>query len=219
MPVKFSQSEPFDGAVTLEPAQVRFRGELVRGLPRKRVPVNVKLRGILPSDYEVRSIITEPSEVQIEGNSEALEQIEAIDTDVIDVTGMTSDRVLLVPLMEPEGGKISLSKATGVKVSITLTEARAERLITNVPLEIRGTETPQKWVSIPQNVSIGIEGKPSLIASLDQTGEQISAYVDLSNIYMSPVTLPVRAEVKSADELRITRIEPSNVTINTLGDK
>ncbi|MBQ4431031.1 MAG: hypothetical protein II877_05970, partial [Synergistaceae bacterium] len=108
MPVKFSQSVPFEGSVAIEPAQVRFRGMLVRGLPRKRVPVNVRLSGLLNPDYEVRSIITDPSEVQIEGSAEDLALIDTIDTEVIDVSGMNADRVIVAPLKKPETGNISL---------------------------------------------------------------------------------------------------------------
>lgn len=215
MPVKFSQSVPFEGAVAIEPAQVRFRGLLVRGLPRKRVPVNVRLSGLLNPDYEVRSIITDPSEVQIEGSAEDLALIDAVDTEVIDITGLNSDRVIVAPLKKPEAENISLVNTSGVKVSIYLSEARAERVLTNIPVEIRGTDAPQNWVSLPASVSVAIEGTPSLIESFSEDDVHVTAYVDMSNIFMSPVTLPVHAEIVSGDAFRITRIEPANVTVNT----
>ena len=216
MPVKFSQSEPFDGAVAIEPAQVRFRGLLVRGLPRKRVPVNVRLSGLLDPDYEVRSIITDPSEIQLEGSAEDLALIEAVDTEVIDISGVNADRVIVAPLKRPENENISLVNASGVKVSIYLSEARAERVLANIPVEFRGTDSAQKWVSIPASVNVTIEGRPSVIENFDTDTAKISAYVDMSNIFMSPVTLPVRAEITSGDAFRVTRIEPANVTVNTL---
>ena len=216
MPVKFSQSVPFDGSVAIEPAQVRFRGMLVRGLPRKRVPVNVRLSGLLNPDYEVRSIITDPSEVQIEGSAEELAMVETVNTEVIDVSGMNADRVIVAPLIKPEGDNISLVNASGVRVSIYLSEARAERVLTNIPVEFRGTDTPQNWISIPQHVSVFIEGRPSMIENFDANTAEIRAYVDMSNIFMSPVTLPVKAEIVSGDAFKVTRIEPANVTVNTL---
>ena len=216
MPVKFSQSVPFDGAVAIEPAQVRFRGMLVRGLPRKRVPVNVRLSGLLDPDYEVRSIITDPSEVQIEGRAEDLALIDAVDTEVLDVSGMNADRVIVAPLRHPENENVSIVNASGVKVSIYLSEARAERVLTNIPVEFHGTDTPQNWICLPANVSVAVEGRPSLIENLDPGAVKISAYADMSNIFMWPVTLPVHAEIASGDGFRVTRIEPANVTVNTL---
>lgn len=215
MPVKFSQSEPFDGAVTIEPAQVRFRGLLVRGLPRKRVPVNVRLTGLLNPDYEVRSIITDPSEIQIEGSAEDLALIDSVNTENVNVSGMDSDRVIVVQLKKPENGNISFVNASGVKVSIYLSEARAERVLTNIPVEFRGSDA-QKWISIPAHVNVAVEGRPSLIENFSLDNVKISAYVDMSNIFMSPVTLPVNGEILSGDGCKITRIEPANVIVNTL---
>ena len=214
--VKFSQSEPFDGVVAIEPAQVRFRGTLVRGLPRKRVPVNVRLTGKLNSDYEVRSIITDPSEVQIEGETQDLAKIEAVDTEVIDVTDLNEDKVIVVPLRQPEVEGVSLTSGASVRVTIQLSEARAEKMLTNIPVEFLNTDSPKEWLCSPQNVSVTIDGRPSLIEGFDASPAEVRAYVDMSNIFMTPVTLPVRAEIVSDDSFRVIRIEPQNVTVNAL---
>ncbi|MBQ7593854.1 MAG: hypothetical protein IJU48_05825 [Synergistaceae bacterium] len=215
MPVRFNQSQPFDGNVAIEPAQVRFRGNLVRGLPRKRVPVNVRLTGKLDADYEVRSIITDPSEIQVEGNADELAKIETVDTEYIDVSSMNSDTVVVAPLRMPDIAGISFVNASSVKVSVLLSEARAERMLANIPVELRGAEAGQNWLCSPANVTVTIEGRPSLIESFDVGASGLNAYVDMSNIFMAPVTLPVRTEL-SADVFRVTRIEPANVTVNNL---
>lgn len=217
MAVKFSQSEPFNGSVTVEPAQVRFRGNLVRGLPRKRVPVNVRLTGRLDADYEVRSITTDPSEVQIEGSAEDIAKVEGIDTEVIDVSSVTEDKVIVSPLKQPEVEGVSLVNNSSVRVSLQLSEARAEKMLTNIPVELRNLpDTPEDWIANPRSVSVTIEGRPSLIANMSENDVEIKAFVDMSNIFMTPVTLPVRAEIVSGDAFAITRIEPQNVTITSL---
>ena len=217
MAVKFSQSEPFNGSVTVEPAQVRFRGNLVRGLPRKRVPVNVRLTGRLDADYEVRSITTDPSEVHIEGSAEDIAKVEGIDTEVIDVSSVTEDKVIVSPLKQPEVEGVSLVNNSSVRVSLQLSEARAEKMLTNIPVELRNLpDTPEDWIANPRSVSVTIEGRPSLIANMSENDVEIKAFVDMSNIFMTPVTLPVRAEIVSGDAFTITRIEPQNVTITSL---
>lgn len=219
MPVKFAQSEPFDGNVTIEPSQVRFRGSLARGLPRKRVPVNVRLAGKLDADYEVRSIITDPSEIQIEGENEALERVDAIDTEIIDVSMMRADRVIVAPLRQPEIAGINLLSGSSVRVSLQLSEVRAEKMLANVPVELRGMDNVQNWVCNPAAVSVTVEGRPSLIENFNAESADLRAYADLSNIFMAPVTLPVRAEVGLSVDYRVTRLEPSTVTINNLSLK
>lgn len=211
--VRFNQSEAFDGNVTIEPAQVRFRGNLVRGLPRKRVPVNVRLTGKLDADYQVRSIIIDPSEIQIEGNAEDLAKIEAIDTEYIDISMMNDDSIIVAPLKMPDIAGISLVNASSVKVSLQLGETRAERIFANIPVELRGVETGQNWICSPANVSVTVEGRPSLIENF---AAELKAYVDMSNIFMAPVTLPVRTELISSDVFRVIRVEPANVTVNNL---
>ena len=216
MPVKFSQSEPFDGSVAIEPAQVRFKGTLARGLPKKRVPVNVRFKGELNADYEVRSIITDPSEIQIEGSSADLAKIETVDTETIDITLIDSNQVLAVPLKHPDIEGVTLN-VSSVRVNLQLGETRAERRLTNIPVELRGAPENESYTCSPSGVSVTIEGRPSLIEAFEPDGNKIKAFADMSNIFMTPVTLPVRTEIASADVFRVTRIEPQNVTVNVSG--
>lgn len=215
MPVKFSQSEPFEGTVTIEPAQVRFSGSIARGLPRKRVPVVVRLAGKLDSDYEVRSIVTDPSEVQIEGKAEDLAKVEAVDTGIIEISAMNKDSVIVSPLRQPEVNGVSLVNTAAVKVSIHLSEAHAEKMIRGVPVELRGTDSPQNWQCSPSSVTVTVDGKPSLIESLDPENAGLKVFADMTNIFMTPATIPVRTEMPSQDLFRIVRIEPQNITVNT----
>lgn len=215
MPVKFSQSEPFEGSVTIEPAQVRFKGNLARGLPRKRVPVNVRLTGELDGDYEIRSVITDPSEVQIEGDAEALSKVEAIDTETVDISLLDSDQVIVAPLKVPDIEGVSLVNASSVRLSLQLSEVRAEKKIANIPIELRGVvDSSQQWFCSPSGISVTIESIPSRIESFSPESAGLKAFVDLSNIFMTPVTLPVRTEITSGDIFKVTRIEPQNVTVN-----
>ncbi|MBR0079560.1 MAG: hypothetical protein IJP69_04210 [Synergistaceae bacterium] len=222
IPVKILQSEPFEGSVTVEPAQVRFRGILARGLPRKRVPVDVRLTGKLDADYDVKSITTDPSEIQVEGKAADLSRVETVFTEVIDVSSMSENQNIVVPLKQPEIEGVSIVNASSVRVNLQLSEVRAEKMLANIPVEFRGTETPDKWLSNPSTVSVTIEGRPSLIEKFSADDIKIKAYVDMSNIFMAPVTLPVKAEIMlSADVVspfRVVKVEPNNLTINALGD-
>lgn len=216
MPVKFSQSEPFEGTVTIEPAQVRFRGMLARGLPKKRVPVNVRFSGKLDSDYEIRAVTTDPSEVQIEGAAEDLAKVEAINTELIDISLLASNQVIVAPLRQPEVKGVSLVNSSSVKVSLQLGEVHAEKRLNNIPVELRGVpEKSGQLICNPSGVAVTIGGRPSLIEKLNADDLKLKAFADMSNIFMTPVTLPVRTEILSGDQqIRVTRIEPQNVIIN-----
>ena len=215
LPVKFEQSEPFEGSVTLEPAQVRFRGSLVHGLPRKRVPVTVRLAGTLDPDYEVRSIVTDPSEALVEGIAEDLAAVEAVNTEVIEISSLNSDSVIVAPLRQPDTDGVSLVGVSSVKVTIQLSEAHAEKMIRNIPVELRGIAGPNEWACSPSAVTVVLEGRPSLIKEFDADKAGLKAFADMTNIFMAPVTLPVRTEIISGDMFRISRVEPQNVTVNS----
>ena len=219
MPVKISQSEPFEGNIAIEPAQVRFKGVLARGLPRKRVPVDVRLMGKLDSDYEVKSITTDPSEVQIQGKREDLAKIETIYTEIIDVSSMSENQNIVVPLRQPEIEGVSLLNVSSVKVNLQLSETRAEKMLANIPIEFTGTDIPDNWLSSPSTISVTIEGKPSLIEKISNDDIKIRGTIDMSNIFMTPVTLPVKAEIITSGDtvspFRITKIEPQNLTVNS----
>ncbi len=101
-----------------------------------------------------------------------------------------------------------------MRVNLQLGETRAERKLTNIPVELRGTSEKQNYICNPSGVSITIEGRPSLIERFEPGESTIRAYADMSNIFMTPVTLPVRTEIVSRDTFRITRVEPQNVTVN-----
>ena len=215
LPVKFAQSEPFDDSVALEPSQVRFKGVLVRGLPRKRVPVNARLNGELNGDYEIRSVVTDPSEIQVEGDAKLLAKIEAVETETIDISNLVADQIIVVPLRSPDVAGVSLSGASSVRVSLQIGEVKAGKKLTNVPIEIRGSDGTQ-WICSPAFADVTIEGSPSRIEDAMAENIGLKVYIDVSNIFVSPVTLPVRAE---AAKFKVTKIEPGTVSVrvNMLG--
>ena len=214
--VKISQSEPFIDNVVIEPPQVRFKGTLVRGLPKKRVPVNVKLTGELDGDHEIKSTVTDPSEVQIEGEREKLDLIEFVDTETVDISLFNSDQVVVAPLKNPDVEGVSILNAQSIKLSVQIGEVRAEKKFPSIPVEIRNydaSENTGKLLTEPQVVSVTVEGTPSKIENFSPENTGLKVFVDMSNIFMTPVTLPVKTELTSSDEFRITRIEPQNISV------
>lgn len=215
LPLKFVQSEPFDGAVTLEPAQVRFKGTLARGLPKRRVPVNARLSGELDADHEILSVVTDPSEVPIEGKLELLDRVEAVETETVDISQFTANQAVVVPLKAPDVEGVSLSGVKSVRLTLQLGEVKAGKTLSNVPVEVRGSD--KSWMVNPASVAVTLEGVPSKIEDLSVGDVGLRAWADLSNIFVTPVVLPVRAELAS-DDFKVVKIEPSTVTVNAAED-
>ena len=217
--VKFSQSEPFEGTVNIEPPQVRFKATLARGLPKKRVPVNVRLTGELDGDHEIKSTVTEPSEIQIEGEREKLDLIEAVDTETVDISSFNSAQVVVVPLKNPEVEGVTILNGSSIRLSVQIGDVRAEKKLSSIPVEIRNSDNIQNLRTEPQFVSVTVEGVPSKIENFSPEEAGLKIFADMSNIFMTPVTLPLRAEIISSDNFRIVRVEPQNVNIDSVSLK
>ena len=99
-----------------------------------------------------------------------------------------------------------------VRLTVTLSELKAGKQLTNVPIQVRGSEADQ-WVVSPASAAVIIEGTPSRVEEVTPESVGLSLYVDLSNIFITPADLALRAEVASAD-FRVVKIEPSTVTVN-----
>lgn len=215
LPVKLSQSEPFEDEVNLEPTQVRMKGALVRGLPKKKVPVNVRLTGKPSSDFEVKAVVTEPSEVQVEGTAARLARISAVDTETVDISWISADQHLVVPLKAPDVRGVSVVDLKSVRLSVQLEPVRATTQFPNVPVTLRQGEAAAGWAITPQSVVVTVEGTPSRMADIHPGDVGLQAYVDVSSIFVDSAALPVRTELASKD-LKVVKIEPPTVTVTAV---
>jgi YbbR domain-containing protein len=144
LPVNVTQSQPFEDDVILEPAQVKINAQLVTGMPRKKVPVNVRLAGKPSVDYEVRTLTTDPAEVMLQGEKEKLDKISAVDTETVDITNLSANQTVVVPLRAFADESVSTVNVSSVRLSIQLEPIVAQKLISNVAVSVNGAEG-QTW--------------------------------------------------------------------------
>ena len=183
------------------------------------MPVNVRLNGQPDRDHEVKSVITDPAEVQIEGERSKLALVEALETETVDISLFEQDNNLVVPLKLPEAEGVSIVGAQSVKVTVQLGNAAARKTLANIPVEIINAENLSQVNNLinknPEFVSVNVEGLPSVIENLTRENSGIRAYADLANIFITPVTLPVVTEINNASaDLKIIRVDPPAVTIS-----
>ncbi|MDR2137730.1 MAG: hypothetical protein LBO68_05510 [Synergistaceae bacterium] len=215
LPVRITQSEPFEDEVTLEPTQVKLNAVLVSGLPRKKVAVNVRLSGRPSMDYAMRSVTTDPAEVLLQGLKEKLDAISAIDTATVDISLLSTDQTLVVPLRPLEDEEITMIDVKSVKLSIQLEPITAQRRLSGIPVSVEGIDdaNARTWGLDPAVVDVTIEASPSLIEAFDPEKSGLKAFVDVSSIFLRKTTLPVRGAIAS-DDFKIVKIEPSTVGVS-----
>lgn len=216
--VNMLQSEAFEDSdtVRMEPQRVRVNAVLARGQPRRKVPVNVRLSGKPSLDFAIHSLTTDPAEVMVEGPANKLGALSAVETETVDISNLSADRTLIVPLKPLKDKSFSVIETKSVKLSIKLEPIAAQKQISGVPVTIHGG-SGAKWKLNPAIADVTIEASPSQMELLDAEELGLSVHVDVANLFLKSATLPVRATV-SDDRFKIIKIDPSTVNISAAGE-
>nr|WP_092073906.1 CdaR family protein [Dendrosporobacter quercicolus]NSL47852.1 hypothetical protein [Dendrosporobacter quercicolus DSM 1736]SDM69861.1 YbbR domain-containing protein [Dendrosporobacter quercicolus] len=77
--------------VTIKPAKVGITTSLLNGPNRKLVDIRTLVTGELPAGTALKSIITEPDQIEIYGEPKTLEQLEFVYTEPISLDGFSKD--------------------------------------------------------------------------------------------------------------------------------
>jgi YbbR domain-containing protein len=192
---------------------------LVTGLPKKKVSVNVRLSGKPFMDYTVRSVTTEPAEVMLQGPQTKLDAISTIDTETIDITDISADQTLIVPLRPFEDEEISMADVKSVKFLVQLEPVMAQKQLSGVLIVMEGIGSgngdEKKWNLSPATTDVTVEALPSRMDMFDPEALGLKVFVDLSDIFLRKTTLPVRAVFASGD-FRVIKVDPSMVTVSAV---
>jgi YbbR domain-containing protein len=215
LPVNVVQSTPFEDNVTLEPTQVKINATLVTGMPRKKVPVNVRLSGKPSVDYAVRSLTTDPAEVMVQGAKEKLDRVSAADTETVDITNLSGDQTVVVPLRVFSDKGVSAMDAASVRLTIHLEPIVAQKQISGVPISVEGTAEKTRWTVEPAVADVTIEAPPSMIERFDATGAGLEAVVNVSGIFRRKAVLPIQTALASED-FKVVKVDPQTVNVSAV---
>ncbi|WMI70511.1 CdaR family protein [Aminobacterium sp. MB27-C1] len=212
LPVEIVKSQPFEDEVTIDPGQIKVTAVLAQGLPKKKVPVNVQVIGEPDSDYSVKAIVVEPSEVEVEGPYPRLGKVTRLETETIDITGLAQEQSMIVPLKPLDDSLLKYTGASSVRVNILLKPYTVSKLLTNVGVEVEGNSIYPGWSVEPNTVNITIEGIPSEIEKISETDFPIQPYVNVTNIVSRKLMVPVQIR-NTSSSIRVVKVDPSRVTV------
>ena len=213
--VNLSQAEPFESEVEWGPKTVTMNAALVRGVPRKKVPVNVRLSGKPASDFAVQSLTTDPAEIMIQGPKSKLDAVSTADTETVDITGLAHDETLVTPLRAFRDKAISAVDVKSVKISVHLAPIMAQRVVSSVPVAVEGSTAGippgRKWIVAPAVVDVVLEAPPSKMNTFDPKKLGLKVFLDTSNFFLTKGELPVQATVSG--DFRVVEIKPSTLAV------
>lgn len=216
LPVKLIQLDGDDLNLTVFPSNVDLSAVLRKGLPRKTVPVDVPLVGEVDENYTIGGVVITPSSVEIEGPENQLLEIKKIQTDSIDIRKIKESKSVVVPVkLDKKFNDVSFTENKTVMVKLILKDKTSNRLLSRIPIEIKGRSVYPGWEMYPKSVNIKIEGPLSVMKKLQSEDIPLSAYVDVTNIVSRELKVPVTVKTKFK-KIRVISVNPARVTVKAL---
>ncbi|MBE4909690.1 YbbR-like domain-containing protein [Bacillus luteolus] len=148
--------------------------------PSKKVPFKINRKGTLQQGLSIVNIEAIPSEITVYGPKEIIDKIEFIDGVTVDISELTNDTTLDIPIPVPEGVK-KISPEV-IKVTIEI-EKEESRTFTNLPIQTFGLREQLQLEFIdPENGTLDVEvlGAPTLLDEIDPS--DIELYINLTDI-------------------------------------
>lgn len=213
LPVEIEKTGEFEDAVTVDPLSVKLSAVLAEGVPKKTVPVNARILGKPTEDFRLKAVIVEPAVATVEGPLGKLDGITKIDTETIDITGISKEQNMVVSLRVPEDSMVTLVGTASVRVNVLLTPFTVTRLLSSLTVEVEGRSVYPAWKMEPESVNVTVEGIPSEVSALDEKEVLIQPFVNVTNVVSRRLTVPVQIRNKTGGKLKVIKVEPANITV------
>ena len=166
--------------------------------PSKVVALKVVPTGEVASGSAINTITPNVSTVTLYGDANALDAIKELEVK-IDVSGLNSDRTYQETIVKPSG--VRSMSSTNVTIKVTM-EKETSREFKDIPITFENLDTSKYKVQATSidatKVDVVVKGVGSIINKLDSS--DIKAYVDLSNLEIGTISVPVMV---SGSDLRL----------------
>ena len=195
--------------IGVEPSQISLRMENRQiGSP----DVQPVVTGALPAGYRVLQVRVSPSVVEVAGPQSVMEQLEALNTETIDIAGRRESFVARVGLVSPRPFLQYLSGGT-VEVTVEIGETQITNTYTGVDVEVVNVAPNLSVVPPLPKVDLVLEGRYSLLQGLDT--DLVVFTADASEItapgeYQMPVQYEVPEELA---DITLFDVSPDNVNV------
>jgi len=199
--------------IKITPSEVSVSAILAQGMPKKEVTVNARLTGNPHPDFKVGSVSVEPVSVKVEGPLKELEKIEKINTETFDISGLSSDQHVVLPLMPLPEGSLNYLSESSVSLRIDIKPFTVTKIFPKVPVVVEGRSVYPGWSVTPDEVEITLEGTASDFRALDETDDPVKAYVNVTNIVSKRLTVPVNVKA-GIPGVKIIKTDPPNVQVS-----
>lgn len=192
-------------------SDIKTASLLIKVVNGKNVPINLKTTGTIPEGYTLEGYELGKNNINILGDSQSLNKIESIDTEIMDMSSLQADSEMDVKLNLPEGISVQSGENTiKVKFKVKKEESTTKSIVCNVQYK----NLSEDFSIEPQNstVNVTLIGAQS---SLDKISSQnINVILDLSNVKEEgSFDYTPQAKLTEGSDVTISAIGSVSVTI------
>ena len=148
----------------------------------KDVPVFPVVTGTPADDYYLRYTSIIPEVVRINGSKEALEQVDSLYTEILDINNARMSVLRECGIVLPSNVKMSLDALPRAEIDVTINmlQYTQDFSLSKGRIELINNQDQYRYEIVENEMSLLLKGKVDDIASLDSN--QISAVIDVERL-------------------------------------
>lgn len=198
--------------LAFSPTEVVVNLPIVKAGRTKTVGIKVKTEGAVKSGFWASQITVDPNIISITGNSEALTNTKFIETEAINVDGLSANKTFTTSLTPP-AGVVLLDSIDSVKVTVNISAADTTKEIVASLSSINLAQTLSVDTSQSEPIRVLVSGPADKLDKL--TSNDVIVSLDLS-IFRSPQTTKIDISkdwITVPTGISIVRFNPSAITV------
>ena len=197
------------GLLQLNPKTVQINVSIQQQQTSRAVPVLPQLTGQPALGYVAAGISVDPPEATLVGSPSALDSVQSVGTEPVDVGGATADVTKTVGLQAPKGTSVALGQK--VAVTVRVQAIPASTIIAVAPSVTDAPADAQVQVGTP-SLNLTLQGTAPLLQGLQP--KDIAAVVSLDGL--GPGTHDVAPAVSVPQGISVQGVSPAKVRVTII---
>jgi YbbR domain-containing protein len=201
-----ASGQPVD-AVEVDPVSVHVSVPVQSSATTRALPILWQLKGAVATGYWISRVTTDPVAVTVSGDRDAVAALDHIDSQPIDVSGLSAARTVIVGLDLPDG--VTVIGATQLSVTVSVVPLSGTRPYPLVAVVVTGLGAGLAADLDSRTVDLVLSGPVPTLSALG--ADAASASIDLSG--RGPGTYTVDVTVHAPTGTAVQSVQPARVTV------
>ena len=170
-------------------------------------PITADWTGVPAEGYRLLNVSVQPNSILVTGPPAVLEELRALRTEPIDISGLTASFTQQLPLVLPDG--VFLDEVQPVFVSVEIEPILTSAVLSVAP-EIRGLGRGLTYTVDPPEVRLFLFGPLPVLDSIDERDVRVT--LDLLNLAPGNHNLEPNVDV-FANDVEVRSVQPTLLTV------